>query len=107
MTSTELAYVYAALILNEDNIQISNEKILSILNAAGINVESYWVDLFDEYFNSHDIIELIKGTTLDNNSQNSVQSDQNKTKENDENKKSQKEEEEEVEFECGFEDLFN
>ena len=106
MASPELACVYAALILNDDNIKVTNEKIHSILNAAGINIESYWVDLFAEYFKTHEITELIKGTTFGNNSQNSVQSDQNHTKENQENEESKKEEEE-VEIEGGFDDLFN
>ena len=96
MASPELACVYAALILNDDNIQVTNEKIQSILNAAGINVESYWIDLFAEYFKSHDITELIKGTSFGNNSQNYDQSDQNQnqTKEKEENNETQKEEEE-------------
>ena len=46
MASPELACVYAALILNDDNIEITNEKIKSILNAAGVQIESYWIWLY-------------------------------------------------------------
>lgn len=106
MASPELACVYAALILNDDNIQVTNEKIQSILNAAGINVESYWIDLFAEYFKTHDITELIKGTSFVNNSQNPAQPNQTQTIENEENKETAKEEEE-IEIEGGFDDLFN
>lgn len=106
MASPELACVYAALILNDDNIEITNEKIKSILNTAGINVESYWIDLFTEYFKSHDISELIKGTTFGSISTNSDHSGTVKQEIKEENK-NDKEEEDEIEIEGGFDDLFN
>ena len=46
MASLELACVYAALILNDDNIEITKEKMNSILNIAGVQVKSYLIDLF-------------------------------------------------------------
>ncbi len=64
MASPELACVYAALILDDDGIPISGDKIKNLLTAAGVQVESYWVDLFAEYFKNCDINELIKGTSL-------------------------------------------
>lgn len=105
MASTELACIYAALILNDDTIEITNDKIQSILKAAGIKIESYWIDLFSEYFKSHDLTELVKGTSIGGNSHNEFESDQNKTPENEENEEEKKEEE--MEIECGFDDLFN
>ena len=106
MASPDLACVYAALILKDDNIEITNEKIQNILKAAGVKVESYWIDLFSEYFKTHDLTELIKGTSLGNNSSNAVQTDQNQAVANEENNEDKKEEEE-VEIEGGFDDLFN
>ena len=64
MAQPELACVYAALILNDDGIEISADKLNKLLSAAGVKLESYWVDLFSEYFKSHDIGELVKGTAL-------------------------------------------
>lgn len=106
MASPELACIYAALILNDDNIEITNDKIKSILNIAGINVESYWIDLFSEYFKSHDLTELIKGTSFGSSSTNLNQSETIKQEANDENQNDKKEEEE-VEIDGGFDDLFN
>ena len=54
----------AALILNDDGIDVSGEKLNKILTTAGVKLESYWVDLFAEYFKNHDISELVKGTAL-------------------------------------------
>ena len=62
----ELACVYAALILYDDNIEINADKIKSILNAASVNVESHWIDLFVEYYKNLGISELIKRANLGN-----------------------------------------
>ena len=105
MASPELSCAYAALILNDDNIEITKEKIDSILNAAGVKVESYWVELFAEYFKNHNISELIKGTSLSGYQTSSVSESKPQESENDKNE--EKKEEEEVELEGGFDDLFN
>lgn len=105
MASPELACVYAALILNDDNIEITNDKIKNILDAAGVKVESYWIDLFADYFKTRDISELIKGTPLGGSQTSSASADANAPKENEEAKE-EKKEEEEVEIAGGFDDLF-
>ena len=106
MASPELACVYAALILNDDNLEITSDKISSILTAVGVKIESYWIDLFTEYFKTHDLTELIKGISLGGTSTISNQSDENSNVTNEENKDDKKEEEE-IEIEGGFDDLFN
>ena len=62
--SAELACVYAALILNDEGLEITGDKMSKLISAAGVKVEGYWVDLFAEYFKNHDIAQLIKGTSL-------------------------------------------
>jgi large subunit ribosomal protein LP1 len=62
--SAELACVYAALILNDDGIEITAEKLNKIIEAAGVKVESYWIDLFADYFKANDVSEMIKGVNL-------------------------------------------
>lgn len=45
-SNDELACVYAALILQDDEVGITAEKINSILKAANVSVEPYWPSKF-------------------------------------------------------------
>ena len=104
MASPELAVVYAALILNDDGIEISADKINKLISAAGVKLESYWVDLFAEYFKNHDITELVKGTALGGASPAAGAASGPAEEKKEEEKK---EEEEVVELAGGFDDLFD
>ncbi|CAN8068666.1 unnamed protein product [Agarophyton chilense] len=42
----EMACVYAALILHDDGIPITEDKIKTLTDAAGIAVEPYWPGMF-------------------------------------------------------------
>merc|ERR1712062_340040 len=58
-TSSELACVYAALILADDDVAVTPEKIVTILKAAGVEFEPYWPGLFAKALESANLKELI------------------------------------------------
>jgi len=59
MANSELACVYAALILADDDVAVTPEKITTILKAAGVEVEPYWPGLFSKALESADLKALI------------------------------------------------
>ncbi|CAH0557106.1 unnamed protein product [Brassicogethes aeneus] len=60
MTSNaELACVYSALILADDEIAVTGEKLQTILKAANVDVEPYWPGLFAKALEGVNIKELI------------------------------------------------
>ncbi|XP_015913298.1 large ribosomal subunit protein P1 [Parasteatoda tepidariorum] len=60
MSSTdELACVYSALILQDDEIAVTPEKIATLLKAANVDVESYWPGLFARALEGVDVKQLI------------------------------------------------
>ncbi|XP_039030978.1 60S acidic ribosomal protein P1-like [Hibiscus syriacus] len=56
---SEAACSYAALILHDDGIPITAEKIATIVKVANVSVESYWPGLFAKLFEKCDIENLI------------------------------------------------
>ncbi|XP_039008558.1 60S acidic ribosomal protein P1-1-like [Hibiscus syriacus] len=56
---SEAACSYAALILHDDGIPITAEKIATLVKAANVSVESYWPGLFAKLFEKCDIENLI------------------------------------------------
>ncbi|XWS48650.1 hypothetical protein CRYUN_Cryun13aG0094300 [Craigia yunnanensis] len=59
MVSSELACSYAALILHDDGISITAEKIATLVKAANVGVESYWPSLFAKLLEKRNIDDLI------------------------------------------------
>ncbi|XP_052693540.1 60S acidic ribosomal protein P1-like [Crassostrea angulata] len=58
-SSDELACVYAALILADDQVAITSDKIATILKAAGVSVEPYWPSLFAKALDGVNVKEMI------------------------------------------------
>lgn len=46
MSNSELACTYAALILADDDVTVTAEKLATIMKAAGVEFEPYWPGLF-------------------------------------------------------------
>ncbi|XP_074332208.1 large ribosomal subunit protein P1-like [Apium graveolens] len=59
MSIGELGCTYACLILSDDGIPVTSEKISTILKAANVNVESYWPSLFSKLAENRSIDDLV------------------------------------------------
>ncbi|XP_022980127.1 60S acidic ribosomal protein P1-like [Cucurbita maxima] len=60
MSIGEIACSYASLILCDDGIPITAEKLATLVNAAKVdNVESYWFNLFAKLAEKRNIEDLI------------------------------------------------
>ncbi|XP_033224919.1 60S acidic ribosomal protein P1-like isoform X1 [Belonocnema kinseyi] len=58
-TKAELACVYSALILVDDDVAVTGEKIQTILKAANVDIEPYWPGLFAKALEGVNVKELI------------------------------------------------
>merc|ERR1712189_88268 len=56
---SELACVYSALILHDDDVPITAEKIMKIIQAARVSVEPFWPGLFAKAIEGQSITSLI------------------------------------------------
>jgi large subunit ribosomal protein LP1 len=110
MATPELAVTYAALILQDDGIPITSENVTTLINAAQVKVEAYWIDLFVEYFKNNDLSSLLKNTGLGGGGGSAVAASSGGAPSGEaaaEPAKEQKKEEEAVvELAGGFDDLF-
>ncbi|KAJ4728026.1 60S acidic ribosomal protein P1-like [Melia azedarach] len=59
MSIGEVACTYACLILHDDGIPITAEKIAQLVKAANVTVESYWPSLFAKLVEKRNIDDLI------------------------------------------------
>ncbi|MCP5809839.1 60S acidic ribosomal protein P1, partial [Klebsiella pneumoniae] len=59
VSKAELACVYSALILVDDDVAVTGEKISTILKAAAVDVEPYWPGLFAKALEGINVRDLI------------------------------------------------
>jgi large subunit ribosomal protein LP1 len=59
MSNSELACTYASLILSDDGIPITADKIATLVKAAGVTVESYWPSMFARLLESKSLGDII------------------------------------------------
>ncbi|KAJ8442900.1 hypothetical protein Cgig2_022266 [Carnegiea gigantea] len=59
MSIGELACTYAALVLHDDGIAVTSEKISTLVKAANVDVESYWPSLFAKLVEKRNVEDLI------------------------------------------------
>merc|ERR1711907_890097 len=59
MSAGEQGCSYAAMILHDDGIAITEDKISALLKAANVECESYWPGLFVRALNGQDLDKVI------------------------------------------------
>ncbi|KIM53283.1 hypothetical protein SCLCIDRAFT_450379 [Scleroderma citrinum Foug A] len=59
MAAVEFAPTYAALILADDGLEITAEKITTLTTAAGVDFEAIWANLLAKALEGKDIKELL------------------------------------------------
>eukprot|EP00475_Leptophrys_vorax_P008349 TRINITY_DN1538_c0_g2_i1.p1 TRINITY_DN1538_c0_g2~~TRINITY_DN1538_c0_g2_i1.p1 ORF type:complete len:110 (+),score=37.42 TRINITY_DN1538_c0_g2_i1:146-475(+) len=55
----ELACTYASLILHDDGIPITADKIATLVKAANVTVEAYWPTLFAKLLEKRSVDDLV------------------------------------------------
>jgi large subunit ribosomal protein LP1 len=55
----ELAVTYAALLLHDGELEITEEKLNKVISAAGLTVDGYWAGLFAKALKGKNIADLL------------------------------------------------
>ncbi|QRV85058.1 60s Acidic ribosomal protein [Ceratobasidium sp. AG-Ba] len=59
MATAELAATYAALILADDGVEITSDKIVALTNAAGVELEPIWATLLAKALEGKNVKDLL------------------------------------------------
>jgi large subunit ribosomal protein LP1 len=109
----ELCCVYAALLLFDDKVDITADKLNKVITASGNTVEGYYPEFFAKYLSSVDLNGIISSVGAGPAASAPVQAaavveaqDDKKGKGKEAPKKEEKKPEPEPEEEAGFGDLF-
>lgn len=56
---SELMVTFAALILQDDHVEVTSDKLDGVIKAAGGKVEPYWLSLFANVLKGKDVNDLL------------------------------------------------
>ncbi|TPX35510.1 hypothetical protein SmJEL517_g02114 [Synchytrium microbalum] len=59
LSTAEAACVYAALILHDEDIEVTSDKLSTLIEAAGVEVEGVWPVLFAKALKGKDLGEIL------------------------------------------------
>jgi large subunit ribosomal protein LP1 len=59
MSNAELATGYAALILADEGLDITSDKLSALTKAAGVEVEPIWTQLFAKALEGKDVKDML------------------------------------------------
>ncbi|KAL1923302.1 ribosomal protein P1 [Calcarisporiella thermophila] len=104
MSSSELAIVYASLILADDGVEISTDKLLALCKAAGVEVEPVWASVFAKALEGKNVKEMLQkiGSAAPSATATAGTTTAGATAAVEEKKEDKKEEEEEEDDDMGF-----
>ncbi|XP_054430893.1 60S acidic ribosomal protein P1-like [Pteronotus mesoamericanus] len=57
--ASELAFIYLALTLHDEEVTVTEDKINALIKAAGVNVEHFWLSLFAKALANVNVRSLI------------------------------------------------
>ncbi|XP_038674959.1 60S acidic ribosomal protein P1-like [Scyliorhinus canicula] len=58
-STSELACIYNALILRDDEVTVTKDKLNALIKTAGVTIEPFWTGLFDKTLANIDVNSLI------------------------------------------------
>ena len=109
----ELCCVYAGLLLFDDKVEITAEKLNKVIEASGNKVDSYYPEFFASYLKGADINAMLTAQPAagaapaeSHDDKTDDKKDDKKGKKDDKKKKEEKKKVEEEEEEGGFMDMF-
>eukprot|EP00995_Heteronema_vittatum_P010014 NODE_5413_length_510_cov_576.535792_g4031_i0.p2 GENE.NODE_5413_length_510_cov_576.535792_g4031_i0~~NODE_5413_length_510_cov_576.535792_g4031_i0.p2 ORF type:complete len:108 (-),score=47.84 NODE_5413_length_510_cov_576.535792_g4031_i0:114-437(-) len=63
MSTDELACTYAALLLHDDDLEITADRIQAVLKAAGVTVEPFYPGLFAGFLATNKLKDLLSNVS--------------------------------------------